>query len=64
MARHGALTGVTDSTIQQTRMGTSSFVVFNITGDSYRMRTHRAHAAKLRHANDHQPTPEEATPAD
>jgi DNA replication protein DnaC len=30
-------------------------VVFNITGDSYRMRTHRAHAAKLRQANSHQP---------
>jgi len=29
-------------------------VVFNITGDSYRMRIHRAHAAKLRNAN-HQP---------
>lgn len=35
-------------------------VVFNITGDSYRMRTHRAHAAKLRDAT-HQPEIEEAT---
>jgi DNA replication protein DnaC len=34
-------------------------VVFNITGDSYRMRAHRAQAAKLRNAN-HQPDIEEA----
>lgn len=31
----------------------------DITGDSYRMRTHRAHAAKLRNAT-HQPGLEEA----
>lgn len=36
-------------------------VVFNITGDSYRMRTHRAHAANLRNANSYQPGVEEAT---
>ncbi len=36
-------------------------VVFNITGDSYRMRTHRAHAAKLRDANGHRPHVDEAT---
>lgn len=37
-------------------------VVFNITGDSYRMRTHRAHAAKLRDANGHQPPAAEERP--
>ncbi len=38
-------------------------VVFNITGDSYRMRTHRAHAEKLRNAT-HQPGLEEANTRD
>lgn len=37
-------------------------VVFNITGDSYRMRTHRAHAAKLRAAAGHQPPLPEESP--